>query len=115
MFELKRIDTWSLAKIYAVTGLIVGFIIGLIITIASLVMGSMMSAAAGATIPAIGALPFAMIGVFSIIVMPISYAIGGLISGVIAALLYNFVAGRVGGVLVDLEKPGTAVPKPAKK
>lgn len=40
---------------------------------------------------------------FSIIYMPVSYAVVGFISGAIGALLYNLVAKFVGGIKIELK------------
>ena len=39
-----------------------------------------------------------LFGVGAIIIMPIIGFIGGLIQGVIGAVLYNFIAPRIGGI-----------------
>jgi len=57
-----------------------------------------------------------MLGVFgytAIIMFPITGAISGFIGGAIGALLYNLVAGRIGGIEMDLvQAAGTPLPTP---
>ncbi len=102
MMELKRVDVMSLARLYAALGALVGFIIGLIVTIISLAIGSVAPLIPEATM---SSTPFfwGMMGALSIIVMPITYAVLGFVSGAVSAFLYNIVAERVGGVELDLQ------------
>ena len=58
---IKRIDPWSLAKIYALGLGLIGFVLGLIIAIFSLALGSMSGMA------------FFAFGVAAIIVLPILF------------------------------------------
>lgn len=94
MVELKHIDPLSLGKVQglmmAVFGLIIGILVALLGGFAALVPGVSPQAVLG-------------LGVFSIIVFPILYGIVGLISGIIAAFIYNFIAKKVGGVKITLK------------
>lgn len=42
--------------------------------------------------------------VLSVITLPIVYSISGLISGIIGAFIYNFIAGAIGGIEIELGK-----------
>jgi hypothetical protein len=94
---IRRIGVGSAARIagalYAVLGLIGGFIVAAI----SLVSAGAMNAA-DSGIPSWIA---PMFGVGAIIIAPICYGIIGLIVGSVVALVYNLVAGIAGGL--DLE------------
>jgi len=46
-------------------------------------------------------------GAGAIIVFPIFYGLMGFISGLIGAAIYNFFAGWVGGIVVDLDHEAT--------
>lgn len=87
MVELKYIHPMSLAKIVAVIYAIVGFIAGIVIALFGVASLGIFGAA---------------FGIASIIIFPILYAILGFICGAIGALLYNFVAKRIGGVKLVL-------------
>ncbi|MCX6665477.1 MAG: hypothetical protein NT038_05385 [Euryarchaeota archaeon] len=95
--KLKRLDPWSLAKIYAILGAIGGFIGGIFIA----AIAAMASSIPGAATAGLGL--WVGFGVLSVIIMPILCAIGGLIGGIIAAVLYNLVAGWVGGIEMKFE------------
>lgn len=94
--EWKKFDIVSVGKICALLGLIGGFIMGLIMAAISGIAGGIATAA----VPGMGALG-AGLGIAVIIIFPIFYAIGGFISGVIGAFLYNIIAGKFGGIIVE--------------
>ena len=91
MQEIKSIDIMSWAKIHALFGIVFGLIYGIMVAF----MGTAIGLSRG--MPVIGAL-----GILSIVIFPIIWAIFGFICGAIMALLYNFFAGKIGGVQVDL-------------
>ncbi|RPI50234.1 MAG: hypothetical protein EHM55_21870 [Acidobacteria bacterium] len=93
---IKRIGPLSCAKLsgllYAVIGLVLGGIFSLVA-----VAGGFASDTAGAG--GVGAI----IGVGAVIVFPILYGLMGFVATLVAAWLYNVVAGIVGGVEVDIQ------------
>ena len=93
---INRIGPLSLAKIagtlYAFMGLIFGCIVSLIAA-----AGGFSSQSSG--VAGLGA----MVGVGAIIILPIFYGVLGFIIMLIGAALYNFVAGLVGGVELDVQ------------
>jgi len=93
---IKRIGPLSCAKLsgllYAVIGLVLGGIFSLVA-----VAGGFASDTAGAG--GVGAI----IGVGAVIVFPILYGLMGFVATLVAARLYNVVAGIVGGVEVDIQ------------
>ena len=91
MKEVRRVGVISVANIYALISAIFGLIMGLITAFMSCAVGAALD------VPGFG---FGFIG---IIILPILYGIGGWVSGVIGAALYNLVAGRVGGIKIELE------------
>ena len=48
-------------------------------------------------------LPFAAGGIAMVIIMPIFYAIVGVIAGAVGGALYNLFAGWVGGVQIEMK------------
>jgi len=44
-----------------------------------------------------------MFGALSIIIMQILYGIGGFVVGAICAFLYNIIASKVGGIVIELK------------
>jgi predicted lipid-binding transport protein (Tim44 family) len=95
----------SVAKIFAVLSAIVGLIEGIVLAGLGSMMGDMLSGT-----------PVGMLGIFgysAIIMFPVGGAISGFIGGAIGALLYNFVAGRIGGIEIDLvQAAGIRLPTP---
>jgi hypothetical protein len=92
---LRRVGPMSAAKVagflYAVVGLFIGAIVALIsMTVGSAAMGQ-------------SSLPFAGLGALSIIIFPICYGIIGFVMTLISAAVYNWAAGIVGGVHLDLQ------------
>lgn len=89
--EWKSFDVVAMGKIYAVIGAIMGVIMGIMMA----AFGAMMTAVPGVAGIGVG------FGLLSIIILPIMYAIGGFIMGIITAFIYNIVAGWVGGIKVN--------------
>jgi len=87
--ELKRVGVVSVAKIYGIIMAIIGLFVGILIAL----FGT--GAAAIAGMPGVVAISA---GILSIILFPILYGIIGFLMGAIGAILYNFVADKVGGV-----------------
>ncbi len=85
MFELKKIDTKSLMKVYAVFSLIFSVLFALIILFGSMITGDANFVA-------------------MVFFMPILYVIFGTIAAAIIAVLYNFIANKFGGVEFQLEE-----------
>ncbi len=112
---VRRVGVLSLAKIYGVTlaviGLIVGVIYGLIMMVVSAFVAS--SGAQGSGFGAIGGV---VGGLAFMIIFPIFYGLLGFVGGAIAAAVYNFAAGYIGGLELELEGAGdtmfTAPPPP---
>ena len=98
MATLKRVGPGSAFKIGLVTYAILG--LGIFMAFISMVAGSLgslgQSAAPGAKLFGFG------MGVGAIIFFPICYGIIGGIFGAIGAVIYNLVAGWVGGLEVDI-------------
>jgi hypothetical protein len=99
MQEIKKVGIFSIAKIEAALGAIIGFIMGLIMWA---VVGTALSGfanVAGAAMPHGFGLLFGLAG---IIILPILYAVIGFIAGIIIAFLYNVIAGWIGGIEIEL-------------
>ena len=103
MAVVKRIGPVSALKIGAIMHGIAGLIVGLVASILTLVGHPLANAATrcpimGEHCPLMGR----GVGVAAIIVFPIAYAILGGIVAVLFALIYNLIAGWVGGLEVDI-------------
>ena len=90
---LKRIDVLSAANVLGALYLMIGLLIGAVFAMLSLVRIAANNGG-GAT---------AFLGIGAIIFMPLFYGVLGFIGGAIGAVIYNVVAGVVGGVKMDFE------------
>lgn len=101
---IRRFGVISVAKMYGLLLFIVGLIIGVIYGLLFMIFGVAMFAASprgdGA---AAGGVSSVVVGLLLMIGIPIFYGVLGFISGAIGALIYNGVAGIVGGVKFELE------------
>jgi hypothetical protein len=101
MVELRRVGVLSMAKLEAVMMGAFGLLFGLVTSFFSFV-GSMFAS------PDMSGLLGISFGLAAILVFPILYAIFGFVAGAIGALVYNLLAGVVGGIHLELvERSGT--------
>ena len=102
---IQSIPVMPFALMYACISAAIGFIIGVIY---ALIFGAMF---AGIPPSTTGGIELGWLGLFvgvgSAIVTPIISFIGGLIFAAIAALVYNFLAPRIGGVKVRFKEEPT--------
>jgi len=100
MATLKRIGPGSAFKVGMVTYALFGVVIGVCIALFSVAgpLGRLAGTEAG---PGARALGFGL-GLGAIIVAPIFYGIIGGVGGALGALIYNLVAGWIGGLEVDI-------------
>ena len=96
---IKRVGVLSFAKISGAIYAILGIIIGCLFALFSLMVGAIGSAASGSNASPYGA----FFGVGAIIIFPIMYGIIGFVGGAISCALYNWLAGMIGGVEIDLQ------------
>lgn len=97
--EIRKYDVMSMAKMMGVMGVIMGFIIGVIIAV--------IAASLGAAASEVGVSTFgfaAGLGVLAIIVVPIMYGIMLFVTGAIGAIIYNFIAEKIGGITFETGK-----------
>jgi len=97
---VKRVYPVQFALMYGAVSAVIGVIIGLIVTLFSAGIITLIPASTvDVNAPLIGI----FIGVGSIIVIPIGLFIVGFIQGLIVAVIYNFLAPRIGGIKVVFE------------
>lgn len=105
---IQSIPVMPFALMYACISAVIGFVIGIFY---ALLFGTLF-----ASIPpsATGGLDLGWLGLFvgvgAIIVMPIILFVGGLIMAAITALIYNFLAPRIGGVKVRFKEEAPPTP-----
>lgn len=98
---IRKVGVGSAGKIFGTLYFAIGLIIGAIFALFSL-LGAGMGAAfsEGGDAGMLGAL----FGVGAIIILPICYGVIGFIGGIIMALVYNIVAGMVGGLQIEVDQ-----------
>jgi hypothetical protein len=97
---IRRIDPGSLSKVLGVLYAILGLIGGVVLALMALTGFPI----GGERLPGVGGAAFgAVFGVGAIVFLPICYGIVGFIGGWIVASLYNWVAGRFGGIVVETQ------------
>jgi hypothetical protein len=95
MAVLKRIGPGSAFKVGATVYAFMGLLVGALFALISMLGGALM--------PASEAGAFRMFfGAGAIVLFPICYGIIGGIGGALGAVIYNLVAGWVGGLEVDI-------------
>ncbi len=99
---IRRVGPVSAAKIAGVLYALIGLCMGALFSLVAVVGGmATPSGADGAAFP--GPLAGAIFGAGSIILFPVLYGMFGFVGTLITALLYNAVAGVVGGVEIDVQ------------
>ncbi len=99
MAELRKIGVFSVMKITFVAYALLGLLIGIVVTLVSLF--------AAAIIPATEGLGRSSLffGPLAIIILPIFYGLLGALFSGLAALIYNLLASRLGGIQVMILFP----------
>ena len=100
MATLRRVGPGSAFKVGLVVYAFLGLLVGICMALFSMVSGSL-TGMAGADATTAKMMGFGM-GFGAIIIFPILYGIIGGIGGAIGAVMYNLVAGWVGGLEVDI-------------
>lgn len=99
--EIKKINIWSLAKIVALINIIIGFIFGLIVTSIAI---RLRSGTISEELSALEIQPLLPVLKFAFIVYPIYYGVIGFIGSVVFGALYNLLALKVGGIIIETKK-----------
>ena len=113
---IRRFGVLSVAKMYGLITFIFGLIFGVLYGLFFIIFGAAMSAAAGSR-GTVGGLSSAVVGIGMMIGFPLMYGAMGFIMGAISALVYNGLAGIIGGVKFDLEgvQPDYSAPPPPRQ
>ena len=102
--KIRRFGVLSVAKIYGLLTFIFGLIFGVLYGLFFMIFGAAMTAAAPTTEAATaGGISTVVIGLAIMIGLPVTYGLMGFIMGAISALVYNSLAGVVGGIKFELE------------
>ena len=100
---IRRFGVISVAKMYALLMFIFGLIFGVIYGLILIVFGAAISAMGPNSDAAAGGIGTVAMGIGMMIGLPIFYGVLGFVMGAIGALIYNAVAGIIGGVKFELE------------
>jgi hypothetical protein len=100
---IKRFGVISIAKMYGLLMFIFGLVFGVIYGLILIVFGAAITALTPNSDATAGGVSTVVMGLAMMIGFPIFYGILGLIMGAIGALIYNAVAGIIGGVKFELE------------
>ena len=92
---INRLGPVSFAKIVGMLYVVLGLVFGAIFSLAA------MAGAFGSNPANSG--PFPMIGIGAVFLFPILYGCLGFIASLVAAWLYNILAGLVGGVEIEIQ------------
>ena len=100
---IRRFGVISVAKMYGLLMFIFGLVFGVIYGLILIVFGAAISALGPNSDATAGGVGTVAMGVGMMIGLPIFYGLLGFIMGAIGALIYNAVAGIIGGVKFELE------------
>ena len=100
---IRRFGVISVAKMYGLLLFVMGLFIGVIYGLFFIIFGAAMSAMGGGRDATTGGVSSVVIGIGMMIGIPIFYGVLGFIMGAIGALVYNALAGTIGGVKFELE------------
>ncbi|MFC5626107.1 hypothetical protein [Algoriphagus winogradskyi] len=92
MVQIEKIGVSSAAKIYGLTLGILGFVIGIFYALFFTAFSGLLGEGMGG------------LGLIMVIVFPIMYGVIGFIVGALGAVIYNFVASKLGGLEIQLSK-----------
>jgi hypothetical protein len=99
---IKRFGVISVAKMYGLLMFIFGLVFGVIYGLLLIVFGAAMSTL-GSRDATAGGVSTVVMGIAMMIGLPLVYGVMGFVMGAIGALIYNAVAGIIGGVKFELE------------
>ena len=100
---IRRFGVLSVAKMYGLLMFLFGLIFGVIYGLILIMFGAAMSAMGPGRESTAGGVSTAVMGIGMMIGLPLFYGVLGFIMGAIGALIYNAVAGIIGGVKFELE------------
>jgi len=100
---IRRFGVISVAKMYALLMFLFGLIFGVIYGLILIIFGAAISTLTPGRDAAASGVGTVVMGIAMMIGLPLFYGVLGFISGAIGALIYNAVAGIIGGIKFELE------------
>ena len=98
--KLRHVKALSAGKMLGVPGAGVGLCVGVVFCVINAVFVMAWRGASGLAGSDISNL---VLGIVSVVGMPVLYGLAGLLLGLLLAFLYNVVAARIGGLEIELE------------
>jgi hypothetical protein len=105
--EIRRIDIFSAAKVIGLLYTAIGLLVGLIFACISAIQLAGLAVFLGDLEQQAEGFGFGLGGGFVVFILlglcffPIFYGVMGAIAGAIGAILYNLIAGRFGGLIIE--------------
>lgn len=99
---IRRFGVLSVAKMNAIIWFIFGLIVGVLYGLFFIIFGAAMSSFAPEG-GGMGATESVVAGVIFMVAMPMIYGLMGLVAGAVGALVYNALAGLIGGIKFEIE------------
>jgi hypothetical protein len=109
VYEIRRINVWSVMKVAFVIFAILGLIIGLFYFIFFMFMGQVMELATPDEFGGMTGYFSGILGLFAVFFLAIFYAVFGSLMTALFAGIYNLMARGFGGIEVHLEAQGPSV------
>ena len=106
---IQSIPIMPFALMYACISAVIGIVIGIFY---GFMFGVILTALPSTSTTSIPSWVGLFLGVGAIVVVPIIAFVGGLIMAIIIALLYNFLAPRIGGVKVRFKEDSRPIQQP---
>ena len=100
---IRRFGVISVAKMYGLLMFIFGLVFGVIYGLILIVFGAAISALGPGSDATAGGVSTVVMGIAMMIGLPLVYGVMGFVMGAIGALIYNGVAGIIGGIKFELE------------
>ena len=102
---IRRLGIWSVARLYGGIMGVFGLIGGLFFAAAAMLGGFAGAAHSSDTSSGLAAGGLgALFGVGAIVLLPLCYAVLGIVFGAIGAALYNLFAGMFGGIELEVQQ-----------
>ena len=112
IYQIRRINVWSVMKVAFVVFAILGLIIGFFYAIFFAFLGQMMEFAAPGEFGRMTGFFSGVMGIFTAFFLALFYAVIGSLMSAFFVAIYNLLARTVGGIELHLEPPESPPARP---